>query len=578
VQADYGLTSANLTFDAPAKTSNWTAQFNWYYFPGWQAQLDGNAHPLYAQGPHGLLTTDLPGGQHRLSLHFGDTSLRRLTNIVSLVSLTLLLLLISRPKIGPRSAQPANRQAVHFVPFLLIPLGLFILKVAYLDQHNSPLRRSRFDGQQVSGLQHPLQVRFDDLVLLGYDLESPQVRADGVFELALYWRSLTPQISDYSIALHLVDENGWRYGQQDSQHPAGYPTSRWQTNEYARDVHRLAVWPGTPPGEYTLVVGVYDAASGRQLDRLDANGAPAGVSYLLAQVQVTRPTQAPTVAELDISQPFSPAIAWGQTLALLGLDPPADQINAGEALAFTLYWQALAAPPADYVAHFQLVSQDGQIIHQENASPGRADYATSAWQPGDVVRDHHSLLVPAETPTGEYTLQLNLAATGRQTGPTVDLAVIVVSAPSHSYALPNPQHPLDAHFGDLARLLGYDLGISHAALQPGQTWTLTLYWQAERAAERSYSAFAHLLAADNRIYAQRDQIPAAGQRPTTGWVTGEIIQDRYSLTLAADAPPGEYQIEVGLYDPRSGDRLSLLDADGQPIDDRLLLPIRITVE
>jgi hypothetical protein len=52
------------------------------------------------------------------------------------------------------------------------------------------------------------------------------------------------------------------------------------------------------------------------------------------------------------------------------------------------------------------------------------------------------------------------------------------------------------------------------------------------------------------------------------------------LLVDADAPPGEYVIEVGMYDAASPDfqRLSLLDAQGNPLDNRILLQTVIRVE
>ncbi len=90
---------------------------------------------------------------------------------------------------------------------------------------------------------------------------------------------------------------------------------------------------------------------------------------------------------------------------------------------------------------------------------------------------------------------------------------------------------------------------------------------------KSYTVFTHLLDADSRIWAQQDGIPVSGARPTTGWVPGEVIRDEVQLAVDPQAPPGDYVIEVGLYD--AGDpalpRLSVLDEAGQPIDDRVLL-------
>jgi hypothetical protein len=55
------------------------------------------------------------------------------------------------------------------------------------------------------------------------------------------------------------------------------------------------------------------------------------------------------------------------------------------------------------------------------------------------------------------------------------------------------------------------------------------------------------------------------------WVKGEVVTDRYGITVDPDAPPGEYVIELGLYDAATGDRLPVLDQQGLMLDDRVLL-------
>ena len=41
--------------------------------------------------------------------------------------------------------------------------------------------------------------------------------------------------------------------------------------------------------------------------------------------------------------------------------------------------------------------------------------------------------------------------------------------------------------------------------------------------------------------------------------------DAHAIPIAADAPPGAYRIEVGLYDPISGARLAVVGADGDHV-------------
>jgi hypothetical protein len=63
------------------------------------------------------------------------------------------------------------------------------------------------------------------------------------------------------------------------------------------------------------------------------------------------------------------------------------------------------------------------------------------------------------------------------------------------------------------------------------------------------------------VVAQRDAEPLGGSAPTTGWVVGEVIDDGYELVLPNSTAPGEYPVEVGVYDPRTGDRLALASGE-----------------
>ena len=73
--------------------------------------------------------------------------------------------------------------------------------------------------------------------------------------------------------------------------------------------------------------------------------------------------------------------------------------------------------------------------------------------------------------------------------------------------------------------------------------------------EEDYTVFTHLLQPPDEIWAQEDDQPQDGQSPTSTWQPGQIIEDHYQLTLRPEAPPGVYQVEIGLYLSATGDRL-----------------------
>jgi len=87
----------------------------------------------------------------------------------------------------------------------------------------------------------------------------------------------------------------------------------------------------------------------------------------------------------------------------------------------------------------------------------------------------------------------------------------------------------------------------------------------------SYTVFTHLIDEDNRIWGQQDNLPEEGGHPTTRWVKGEVVADRYNISINPDVPPGEYAIEIGLYNAKTGVRLPILDEKGESVDDRVLL-------
>ncbi len=70
-----------------------TVQFLTYYFPGWRAWVDGEEVPIRPEGPHGLITLDVPPGEHEIVLRFGDTPPRQAGLALSGVSLAAWLAL-----------------------------------------------------------------------------------------------------------------------------------------------------------------------------------------------------------------------------------------------------------------------------------------------------------------------------------------------------------------------------------------------------------------------------------------------------------------------------------------------------
>jgi hypothetical protein len=55
-----------------------------------------------------------------------------------------------------------------------------------------------------------------------------------------------------------------------------------------------------------------------------------------------------------------------------------------------------------------LGDSQGQIVAQRDSEPGGGLALTTTWLPGETIVDHHGLLIPLGTPSGEYRLLLGL--------------------------------------------------------------------------------------------------------------------------------------------------------------------------
>jgi len=80
------------------------------------------------------------------------------------------------------------------------------------------------------------------------------------------------------------------------------------------------------------------------------------------------------------------------------------------------------------------------------------------------------------------------------------------------------------------------------------------------------------------VWGQHDSGPSGYAAPTTDWRAGDRVQDRHLIEVAPDAPEGLYQLQVGMYDPSTGQRLPVTDATGAEVGDRVLLPVTVRVK
>lgn len=144
------------------------------------------------------------------------------------------------------------------------------------------------------------------------------------------------------------------------------------------------------------------------------------------------------------------------------------------------------------------------------------------------------------------------------------------------YRLLPVQYEEDVTFGEAIRLIGYDLDTTTVA--SGDSLTLTFYWRATAPPQDNYSLFVHLSSkGETQLIAQSDGEPDRPERPTLTWTDGDetLISQPFTITVPADASPGDFELRIGLYNYQTGLRLPVVSATGDSSDFYVLTPITI---
>jgi hypothetical protein len=520
-----------------------TLTYRQFYFPGWQATLDGVSLPLRPSHPEGLLLLDVPAGEHLLHLIFGSTPPRTLGWVVSGLGALAILAVLVRPLRRASSPPPPVETGALPLPWLLLLTVLVVVAKLFFDNVDTPLRRPMLGPEGLRGVQQPCAVDFaGELRLLGYDQSAERIPADDEVTLTLYWRALRPIGVVYHVVVELVDAEGlvWSAGTTrppDWRFAPG--TEFWPQDGYVMDPFTLRLVDGTPPGEYTFRVS---------LVRRDTVQTVA--QHQVGRLVVTRPTRGDRPLEEGM-QPAPETHAW-DGLRLLGSRTDRLEAAPGDPVRVTLLWQVTdpeAVPGDGQVALRLVTASSGEIL--AITTPVARHYSLDLWQAGDRLRTEVLLRLPARVPDGEHSWQVQLD----QIAPR-PIGSLRVHAPQRRWTTPALDVQTNARLGDVATLLGATFQPPLPYLQPATAITVTLAWRAEAETATSYRVFLHLVGPDGDLVAQSDGEPANWTRPTTGWLPGEVVLDERVLQIPADAAAGEYVLLCGLYDLATGTRLS----------------------
>jgi mannosyltransferase len=125
--------------------------------------------------------------------------------------------------------------------------------------------------------------------LLGYALPGDSLAPGDILPVTLFWEARAPALEPFKVTVQLLGDAGPPVAQHDGEPVGGFaPTTIWQPGQAVTDRHGVLIPTDLPPGDYTLVVAVYHAATGERLP-VAIDGKSAGDHLPLTEVAIPSP-------------------------------------------------------------------------------------------------------------------------------------------------------------------------------------------------------------------------------------------------------------------------------------------------
>ena len=266
---------------------------------------------------------------------------------------------------------------------------------------------------------HPaysVEAQGEGVGFLGYDRgEGPWLTGDDI-PVTLYWRPRGSLSPDRELFLQLLDGRGQMAAGWQGPPIAWLPTSQW-TNEPLRTQHKLRVPADLPPGEYRMIAGLFDPASGQRIAWGKADALELGAVAIEARAHDFRPPHP--------QHPLNLTLQGGHQLA--GYDLVAGT-EPGAPINLILYWRPAGPTDIRYSVFVHLIDQQGTILAQDDREPADGEHPTTSWLAGETIADAHAFPFPATAKEGPFGLEVGLydPLTGRRV-PFVDASGEIVA-------------------------------------------------------------------------------------------------------------------------------------------------------
>lgn len=532
-----------------------------YYFPGWQASLNGVTAVVQPAPTSGLLRLSIPAGTSQVRVGWSPTMSHHLALGLTLVGIGAAVWLTWPHR--RRSPASATLALVWAAPAILLAWP-----VAAAPGAVAPGSSVTIGPDQAAQL---LAVQ-------------THIRERGALIEAHWW--VRAPLDDYALVWRLRGPDGTIVQTVNSRpYFDQLVTTAWPAPGLIDD--RVFVpWPaGQPPARYTLSLCAQPASTRQPVCDDD---------QVVAEVEAPATGPAPVSAATLFGpactfclQPVSGRPAGLAELVGIGfqnwqrpLPPPSAGllvVTPQDGIEVVLAWRSLTWMDDRYNSTVLMTTPDGKQVSYSDHIWTTTLSNVRQWAPSDYRLDYHTLYPDDDIPSGVYPVRVGIfdlqaggfvdwtTDSGEPLGDTAMIASVKWLNPPRA----QPTTRLDVPLGEFARISGITLSGTRA--RPGETLSLIVYARADGPASRDLTRFVHVYNGQGGLIAQADGTPG-GTNSTSSWQPGEIVADPVSLSIAPDAAAGVYRLLLGYYDPATGERAAV----GAP--DNVVLLAEINVE
>ncbi len=354
-------------------------RFRQYYFPGWQATVDGIKVDIYPDDEIGLITIDLPAGEYLVELNYVGTPIQLTASVITWLSILICfgLYYFGRHQIDDTNNDddsPISTRTGIILAVLIIGFAVIndrVIQSNHWFKYQSPATEPRYMETQLNS-----QLT-DDIMLLGYTLNDSSISQSDPLDIDLYWHTTSTTTQNYRPLVQLVSlSQDAAWATSSNLQPAAGEFSTLTPDRFARDPYRLRLFETDIPPYVGRIM----------IQLLDENGTVTltdGTDRILLDPIITVDTSDDRiVATWDRPYQFGAEFA-----SLLCATIERTETNYD----ITLGWQLDNAPREELVVMVQGLNAEGALVTSGDAPPFNNNYPAWHWRTGQTLLDTHQL-------------------------------------------------------------------------------------------------------------------------------------------------------------------------------------------